>query len=324
MNHILAAGRPFWHENSLADPQPTVFPQPARRNRAAPRHEAAGMSSAIRPKMTSHRLPRPWRDRRGRVSPLRVAVLALASAPASWLLLVALGGGLGAEPWKAATREVGTYALSFLLITLAVTPLRWIADWPLAATLRRMLGLTALAYAALHLGLYLGHLGWNLPQAGWEIVTRFYLTLGFATLVGLAVLGWTSTDGWQVRLGRGWKKLHRLTYPLAAAAVLHAFLQSKAGADQASLMAGLFAWAMLWRTLSGRWRADGWALLALAPLTALATALIEAAWYAVATNLPALRILAANLDPELFRPAHLVLLAALLVAALPALRKGLR
>ncbi|PWS35854.1 sulfoxide reductase heme-binding subunit YedZ [Falsiroseomonas bella] len=267
-------------------------------------------------------VPWPWLDRAGRISALRIALLVALAAPAAVLLWLLAAGALGADPWKQATREAGNHAAHILLISLAVTPLRWIADWPKAATLRRMVGLAALAYALLHLVLYAGHLGWNLLAVGAEIATRIYLTLGFAVLLGLCVLGWTSTDGWQTRLGRGWKRLHRWVYLLAAAAVLHAFLQSKARADGAVVMAGCWLWLMLWRLLPGPWRARPLALLALALVAALATALVEYAWYGAATNLPAARILAANLDLAAgLRPAQGILLAGVAAALLPLLRR---
>jgi sulfoxide reductase heme-binding subunit YedZ len=230
---------------------------------------------------------------------------------------------MGAEPWKAAMREAGSHAVHILLISLAVTPLRFIADWPKAATLRRMVGVAALAYALLHLVLYAGHLAWDFFAVATEIATRVYLTLGFVVLLGLGVLGWTSTDGWQARLGRRWGRLHRWVYLLAAGAVLHAFLQSRARADAAVFLAGCYLWLMLWRLLPGRWRAHPPALFTLAVLAALGAALVEFAWYAAATSLPAGRILAANRDLAAgMRPAHWVLLAGCAPALLPLLRRG--
>jgi sulfoxide reductase heme-binding subunit YedZ len=264
----------------------------------------------------------PWRDRAGRFSALRLSVLIGLLAPGAVLLFLLQAGAMGAEPWKAAMREAGAHALHILLLSLAVTPLRHVADWPKAATLRRMVGVAALGYALLHLTLYTGHLAWDLLAVAGEIATRIYLTLGFAVLVGLSVLGWTSTDGWQRRLGARWKRIHRWVYLLAAAGVLHAFLQSKSGADAAVLMAGFWLWLMFWRLLPGRWRADGVALAALAVLAALAAAAVEFAWYGTATRLPAPRILAANLGFEAgVRPAQWVLLAGFAVALLPWLRR---
>jgi sulfoxide reductase heme-binding subunit YedZ len=264
----------------------------------------------------------PWTDRAGRFSPLRLSLLVALCAPAAVLLFLLADNQLGAEPWKAAMREAGSHAAHILLISLAVTPLRWIADWPKAATLRRMVGVAALAYALLHLTLYAGHLAWNLPAVVTEIATRIYLTLGFAVLAGLCALGWTSTDRWQARLGRRWKRLHRWVYLLAAGAVLHAFLQSRARADGAVVLAGCYLWLMLWRLLPGQHRAQPAALLALAIVAALGSALIEFAWYAAATKLPAARILAANLDLAAgWRPAQIVLLAGCAIAMLPLRRR---
>lgn len=272
--------------------------------------------------MSAARRRPPWRDRAGRFSPLRLAVLIGLAAPGAVLLWLLATQQLGAEPWKAAAREAGRHAAHILLLGLAVTPLRHIADWPKAATLRRMVGLAALAYALAHLLLYAGHLGWDLPAVGAEIATRFYLTLGFAVLLGLAALGWTSTDAAQRRLGARWKRLHRSVYLLSAGAVLHAFLQSRARADTAALMAGLWAWLMLWRLLPGRWRAQPPALAGIALAAALACAAMEFAWYALGTRLPAGRILAANLDLAAgWRPAQLVLAAGLAAALIPLLRR---
>ncbi|MFM2149671.1 MAG: hypothetical protein RLZZ187_1977 [Pseudomonadota bacterium] len=282
------------------------------------------MHSTIRqpPKRPS---PWPWTDRAGRFSALRLSLLIGLLAPGAVLLALLEAGGLGAEPWKQATREAGTHALHILLLSLAATPLRHVADWPTAVTLRRMIGLAALGYALLHLTLFAGHMAWDLLAVAGEIATRIYLTLGFAVLVGLSVLGWTSTDGWQAALGPRWKRLHRWVYPLAAAGVLHAFLQSKSGADAATLLAGCFLWLMGWRLLPGWARAQGLALAGLALAAAVATAVVEFAWYATATRLPAERILAANLGLGAGpRPAQWVLLAGLAVALLPWLRRVTR
>ncbi|WP_235962118.1 protein-methionine-sulfoxide reductase heme-binding subunit MsrQ [Falsiroseomonas selenitidurans] len=269
--------------------------------------------------------PWPWLDRAGRFSWLRAGVLAAALLPGLALLVLLATGQYGADPWKQATRDAGTLAIRLLLVSLFITPLRHLADWPKAPTLRRMLGLLALAYALLHLGLYAGHLGWRLGEVASEIALRFYLTLGFAVLLGLVALGWTSTDGWQRRLGPRWKRLHRLAYGLAALGILHAFLQAKSRADEAVVLAGLWLWLMGWRLLPGWARAHGGALAGLAVLAAIGAALLEWAWYAAATSLPAGRILAANLTPDLaLRPAHGVLAAGLALALAAVLRRRLR
>ncbi|WP_203073689.1 protein-methionine-sulfoxide reductase heme-binding subunit MsrQ [Falsiroseomonas ponticola] len=263
-------------------------------------------------------IPWPWLTRGGRFSWTRMLVLVSAIAPGLVLLWLLGSGQMGAEPWKAAAKESGTWAIRFLLISLAVTPLRHVANWPQALTFRRMLGLVALGYAVLHLLMYAGHMAWDLPEIASEILLRFYLTLGFLVLLGLVVLGVTSTDGWQARLGRRWKALHRAVYALAAAGIFHQFLQAKSRADGAVLMAGVFLFLMAWRALPGRWRASPLALAGLAVLAAAGAAGVEFAWYALSSNLPAARILAANLDPGAgLRPAQLTLVLGLAVAVLP-------
>ncbi|MBV1799165.1 sulfite oxidase heme-binding subunit YedZ [Siccirubricoccus sp. G192] len=258
----------------------------------------------------------PWLDRSGRFSALKAVVLGAVLLPGASLAAQWVAGVLGAEPLKAVLQGTGLWALRLLLVALAVTPFRRVLGWQQVVLLRRMLGLAALGYAVAHLLLFVGYQGFSLPVAAAEIVKRFYLTLGFMALLGLGALGWTSTDGWMRRLGRDWKRLHRLVFPIAVLGILHFFLQSKAGVSEAVVAAGCFAWLLLWRALPVRWQGNGLALLALAPLAALGAALLEYAWYALATAIPAGRVLLANLDLGLDfgfspRPAIWVGIAAL-------------
>jgi sulfoxide reductase heme-binding subunit YedZ len=238
----------------------------------------------------------PWQDRRGRVSALRAATFALLLAPAAWVGWLAASHGLGPEPWKEGLREIGLWTIRLLLVTLAVTPLARILALPQLTGLRRMIGLGTLAYALLHLGMYAANENFRFLHIAAEILRRFYLTIGFVGLLGLVALGWTSTDGWVRHLGRGWKRLHLLIWPIALLGAFHFFLQSKSALWEAVLVAGLLVWLMGWRLLPAEWRARPLVLLALAPVAALGGALLEYTWYALATNLPAGRILEANLD----------------------------
>jgi sulfoxide reductase heme-binding subunit YedZ len=262
-------------------------------------------------------LPWPWRDRTGRFCPLRAVVLALALLPALWLAGQGVFGTLGPEPAKAALKELGLWTIRLLLVTLAVTPLGSILGSPRILSLRRMLGLTMLAYALAHLLLYAADQGFILSRIATEIALRFYLTIGFVALLGLVVLGWTSTDGWMRKLGKRWKRLHALVFPLAMLGVFHFVLQSKSQLWEAIMAAGFLAWLLGWRLLPRRWRGHPVVLLALAPAAGLAAAGLEYAWYALATNLPAHRILAANLETYFgLRPAVWVTVAALAVPLL--------
>ena len=259
----------------------------------------------------------PWQDRAGRLSALRAVVFALLLLPAAWVAGEAALGLLGPEPWKAALREIGLWTIRLLLLTLAVTPLGKILAEPRILALRRLLGLTTLAYAVLHLVLYAGHENFGLWKVASEIVLRVYLAIGFVALLGLAVMGWTSTDGWIRALGPRWKRLHSLAFPIAALGVLHFYMQSKTVVWEAVMAAGFLAWLLAWRALPAAWRGRWPVLLALAPFTALAAALVEYGWFALATNLPAGRILLANLDLAFGpRPAVWAGMAALAVPAL--------
>ena len=181
----------------------------------------------------------PWQDRAGRLSGLRAVAFALLMAPAAWVALEAAAGMLGPEPWKAGLREIGLWSIRLLLVTLAITPAGTIMAAPRILALRRLFGLTTLAYAVLHLALYVGHENFGLWKVASEIVLRFYLTIGFVALLALGALGWTSTDGWIRTLGPRWKRLHALVYPVAALGVFHFFLQVKVQQWETVLLSGV-------------------------------------------------------------------------------------
>lgn len=259
-----------------------------------------------------------WTDRAGRFSPLKLAVFLGCCLPAVWLLARWAMVGLGAKPLTYAIHDTGDWAVRFLLMSLAVTPLRFIGNWPRLILVRRMLGLTALAYVLAHLTLYTAEQAWNLPKVVSEIVLRFYLTIGFVALLGLVVLGATSTDGMIARLGSArWNRLHAIVYGLTALALVHFFLQTRIDVSQPVLMTGLFLWLMGWRWLKRREAAKAWPLFGLALGAAFATAAIEAAWYAARTGVAAERVLMANLDVSFTtRPALWVAAAGLVMLAL--------
>ncbi len=266
--------------------------------------------------------PWPWLDRTGSVSAFKAGVLAATFVPALILLGRWATDDLGVEPLREALQQTGLWCIRLLLLSMAVTPLRQVLDWPQVVLLRRMLGLAAVAYATLHLSFYVANEGFDLAKAASEILSRFYLTVGFAAALGLAALGWTSTDGWMRRLGRNWKRLHRLIFPIAILGILHFFLHSKTAASEAVMVAGAFVWLVLWRRLPAAHHGHPGALLLLAPLTAVAAAGLEYAWYALATSVPAERVLLANLDVSFgLRPALWVGVVALGVAMAAALRR---
>lgn len=174
---------------------------------------------------------------------LKPAVFLASLAPLAWLVWQALYGYLGVNPIETVNRFLGDWALRFLLLALAVTPLRLATGWAPVARLRRMMGLFAFFYAALHLSSYIGidlFFDWG---ALWkDVVKRRYITLGmtaFALLVPLAV---TSTDGMIRRLGgRRWRALHRLVFPAALLAVGHFWMMVKADIREPMLYAAILA-----------------------------------------------------------------------------------
>jgi sulfoxide reductase heme-binding subunit YedZ len=262
----------------------------------------------------------PWRDRQGAFSPFKLGVLVALTLPALWLAWLAAGNALGPRPLTEAIHHTGLWGVRILLVSLLVTPLRQMLRQPRIMLVRRMVGVAAMAYILAHLLLYIADQGFDLGKVVSEIALRFYLTIGFVALVGLVALGVTSTDGWVKRLGgKRWQALHRIVYGLGVLALVHFVLQTKLDVTEAMLTAGLFLWLMGYRLLSPKGGSPPlWRLVALAPLAALGTALLEAGWYGVGTGVPFWPVLEANLDIEFgLRPAlwvGIVCLAMLLPA----------
>ncbi|WP_425069194.1 sulfite oxidase heme-binding subunit YedZ [Reyranella sp.] len=255
---------------------------------------------------------------------LRLATLVALSLPALDLAWRWYSGDLDPRPVTLATHATGDWAVAFLLVSLALTPARAVFDWSPLIHIRRRVGVAAALYATAHLLIYVLDQKWNLIVVATEIVKRFYLTIGFVALLALVALAITSTNGWQKRLKRNWKRLHWLVYPAVALALLHFFIQSKVKIGEAAFAAGLFVWLMLWRVLPVRLRTSFAGLFLLAAAATLITAGFEASWYGLVNKIDPMRVLAANLDPELVpRPAQKVLAVSLLAIVLVALRRGL-
>ncbi|MEQ4597216.1 MAG: protein-methionine-sulfoxide reductase heme-binding subunit MsrQ [Methylobacteriaceae bacterium] len=264
----------------------------------------------------------PWRDRAGRVSGLKLATFLFALAPGLWLAGAYAADALGAKPITALLHGTGEWAVRFLMLSLAVTPLRRIAHAPKLILVRRMLGLTVLAYGLIHLMLYVVDQNFVLTKVVSEIVSRIYLTIGFVALLGLTVLGITSTDGMIRRLGKAWPRLHKTVYVIAILGLIHYFLQAKIDVSDPVFWTGAFLLLMGHRAMQRfGWPTNPLTLLGLAVAAALLTALLEAAWYGVASGIPASLVLSANLDfPETVRPAWWVLALGLAVPVLNAVR----
>ncbi|PXW17410.1 protein-methionine-sulfoxide reductase heme-binding subunit MsrQ [Paraburkholderia caballeronis] len=159
----------------------------------------------------------------------KAAVFVAAWYPLARIVLFGATGQLGANPIEFITRSTGLWTLVFLCITLAVTPLRRLTGWNALIRFRRMLGLYAFFYAALHFTTYVWFDKW-FDVAGMlkDIGKRPFITVGFAAFVLLIPLAVTSTRAMARRLGRRWQMLHRAIYAIGVLAILH-FWWMKAG-----------------------------------------------------------------------------------------------
>ena len=253
---------------------------------------------------------------------LRLVTLIGLCLPALELAWRWYNGDLEPRPVTVATHSTGDWAVIFLMLSLAMTPARALFDWMPLVQIRRRIGVAAALYAGAHFLIYVLDQKWNLVVVATEIIKRFYLTIGFVTLLMLVVLAITSTDGWQKRLRRNWKRLHWLIYPAAFIAIVHFFIQSKVKIGEPAFTAGLFAWLMLWRVLPPRLQRGYLGLVLLGVSATLATVVFEATWYWLVNGRDPTVVLLANLDPELaFRPAQKVLIASLRVIAAVGLRR---
>ncbi len=252
-------------------------------------------------------LKAPWNERNGRFSLLKAVVFAALFAPALYILYQFETGALAPKPVTEMIHRTGDWTVKLILISLAITPFRKLGAWPKLIAVRRMIGVAAFAYGFAHFSLYVVDQNYRLGHVASEIALRFYLTIGFVALLGLAALAATSTDAMIRRLGAArWNRLHKAIYALTALALLHYYLQSKANVSYPVFFTGLYLMLMFYRALIkrvGLWPAA----LASVALALAATPLMEAAWYAFRRHIPFMEVLAANIDPDMFpRPSLFV------------------
>jgi methionine sulfoxide reductase heme-binding subunit len=181
----------------------------------------------------------------------KAALFLLSLVPLAYLVSRGVEGWLTSDPTKYLTSDpikyithfTGDWILRFLMITLAITPLRRLLKRPQLTRFRRMMGLFAYFYGCVHL------LIWSVldkqlnPSVMWaDILKRWYITVGMAALLGMTPLAITSTAGWVRRLGyKRWQKLHRIVYGCAALGVIHYYLLVKSDIRDPLLYAGILA-----------------------------------------------------------------------------------
>jgi sulfoxide reductase heme-binding subunit YedZ len=264
-----------------------------------------------------------WRDRRGRLSTLRIAALIFLLTPLIKAIFQANEIAHGARPLNELIHRAGFWALVFLGVTLAITPFRRILRYGNLADIRRMLGVGAFCYIAAHLTLFFADQSYDPSKFIHEITHRVYLIIGAIAWIGLAALAATSTDGMVRRLGGlRWRRLHQAIYAIALLALIHYFQQTKADVTVPTFAAGLFLWLMAYRLLA--WWQDTselstLSLLGLAVAVSVLTFAGEAIGIAIAFHVSPLRVLETIFDFEVgVRPGWQVLAAGLAVAAIDA------
>ncbi len=174
-------------------------------------------------------------------------VFLLCLVPAALVItdLFEITGTLGANPVEAMLDRFGNWAIRFIMIALAVTPLRKLSGWNWLARFRRMFGLFTFFYVLVHFliwlmldrGLYFSGFSEVLPAVVEDLIKRTFITLGFAALVLLTAMAVTSTAGMRRRMGT----LHYGAYAVGILGVWHYWWQVKTGPDDAIYYAAIFA-----------------------------------------------------------------------------------
>jgi methionine sulfoxide reductase heme-binding subunit len=175
-----------------------------------------------------------------------------ALVPLALLFFDAFRGRLGANPIEFFLRATGVLTLTFLLVTLAVTPLRRLTGRNDLVKYRRMLGLYAFFYAVLHLVTYsIFDKSLDLPAIVGDVIQRPFIAVGMLALVLLIPLAVTSTNAWVKRLGgKNWARLHKLSYPIAILGVLHFWMIVKSDVFYPAIFGMVLLLLLGWRVFN--------------------------------------------------------------------------
>ena len=189
---------------------------------------------------------------------LRILTFLICLIPFVLLLLKVLQNDLGPDPAKELALETGEWSIRFLLLALAMTPLRHLSGRMEFAQRRRMVGLFALFYASVHFlvwVIFLLGLRWGAILE--EVVERPYITIGFSSFLILIVLGATSPRVMVRKLGKNWRRLHRLVYVAGVLAVIHLVWIVRTDLSEALLYGAILAGLLVWRLVFARNKARG-------------------------------------------------------------------
>ena len=260
-----------------------------------------------------------WRDPSDRISALRIVTLACLCAPLAKMIYEADAISLDPRPITNLIHRSGDWALIFLLVALALTPLSRITRFNRLLDVRRMIGVGTFSYASAHFALYTVDLKFVWREIASEILHRSRLTLSFVALLGLVVLAVTSTDGMVRRLGsKRWQRLHQAIYMIGLLVLIHYFLRFKLIEWMPTFAAGLFGWLIGYRvlvwSLKARKGLPTWVLLALSVVITALTFIAEAIALGIEANVSPQMVLesAFEFDFDLIRPGWFVLCAGLI------------
>lgn len=181
---------------------------------------------------------------------IKITVFLLCLIPFVWMVWDVFTENLGANPVEALSHRTGDWTLRFLLMVLAITPLRKLTGWTWWMRYRRMLGLYAFFYACVHFMVYVAiDLYFSFDQVLEDIVKRPYITVGFLAFVLLIPLAATSTKQMMRSLGKRWKRIHQLVYPIAVLGVIHYIWLVKADLLQPLIYAAILALLLGYRVV---------------------------------------------------------------------------
>jgi len=179
---------------------------------------------------------------------IKPLVFVVASIPFVILVIKIVQNDLGPDPAQELAKETGEWTLRFLLLTLSLTPLRQLTRQLEFARQRRMIGLFTLFYASCHFMVWLAFLlGFRWYAFLEEIAERPYITVGFSAYLILLALGITSPKSMVRRLGRNWKRLHRLVYLASILAIVHLLWILRTDISEALLYGSIVAVLLAYR-----------------------------------------------------------------------------
>ncbi len=261
---------------------------------------------------------------------MKILAFCLLALPAGRLGWLAVSGGLGPLPYDEILISSGEWSMRLLVGGLAITPLRGLLGWSALARWRRMVGLFAAFYAFVHVSAYAANWSLDWGYLLGEVVARLYLTIGMLAVVALVPLTMTANDramGWLG--GHRWRRLHALSYALAAVALVHFMLAGRLGTTEVWVLAGILGWALSYRVLARLRQRAGlgavpapWQQGLLGGVWTVLTLAAELAYFEYATVFGGAAILTAYLHPAAgIRPAAWLGAAAVAVSAAQMVRR---